>query len=482
MSERAVHWYEGMFLDPQPMQLFERHTARRVYLAHKWNQHYDWGLRSAQIDLDALANHRFVVRALSARLRDGTLIDLPEDGTLDALDLKDALTEKNNITIFLAVPKVHLGKPNVTDPAEKPRPGQEKPLPTRYLLDSLDVEDENTGDNSQPLKVRRLHVKLLPSTVDQSGYELLSIARVQKSTQAEARPQLDVSYIPPLLACDAWPVLAADILQVIFDRVGKKLELLSEQVTSRGINFDSKSDRDPLIFTQLHLLNEAYALLGILCFAQGIHPLLSYLELCRLVGQLSIFGTKKRTPDLPRYDHDDLGGCFYRVKQEIDNLLGQVEEPSYEERPFIGQGLRMQVSLEPIWLEPIWQMYVGVTSELEPEECVRLLTKPGQLDMKIGSAQRVDDIFDRGAAGLKFTPTARPPRALPKRPGLAYFEINRESQQDEWQQVQKTLMLAIRLNQNRIASNIQGQRSLTIKTGAQTTTMQFTLYLTPREG
>src|SRR3954470_19357124 len=123
MAEKAVHWHEGMFLDPQPMQLFERHAARRLFLGHKWNQHYDWGLRTAQIDLDALGNHRFVVRTLSARLRDGTLVDLPEDGTLDALDLKEALAAKNSVTIHLAVPLLQLGKPNVADPAEKPRPG-----------------------------------------------------------------------------------------------------------------------------------------------------------------------------------------------------------------------------------------------------------------------------------------------------------------------------------------------------------------------
>jgi type VI secretion system protein ImpJ len=47
--------------------------------------------------------------------------------------------------------------------------------------------------------------------------------------------------------------------------------------------------------------------------------------------------------------------------------------------------------------------------------------------------------------------------------------------------VQRSLTLAIRLNENRIAGNIQGQRILTIKTGGQTTTLQFTLYVVPGE-
>jgi type VI secretion system protein ImpJ len=109
------------------------------------------------------------------------------------------------------------------------------------------------------------------------------------------------------------------------------------------------------------------------------------------------------------------------------------------------------------------------------------LTKPGQLDMKIGSSDRVDDIFRLGQAGLKFAYNPRPPRALPSLPGLSYFQVSRESQAEEWQNVQKSLTLAIRLNENRIAGNIQGQRILTIKTGGQNTTLQFTLYVVPQE-
>src|SRR5207244_9394696 len=67
-------------------------------------------------------------------------------------------------------------------------------------------------------------------------------------------------------------------------------------------------------------------------------------------------------------------------------------------------GLRMQVSLEPAWLESIWQMFVGVQTTLGAEDCIRLLTRSGHqgLDMKIGSSERVDEIYRLGEAGLKF--------------------------------------------------------------------------------
>src|SRR5208282_4960024 len=142
-------------------------------------------------------------------------------------------------------------------------------------------------------------------------------------------------------------------------------------------------------FNQLRDLNEAYSHFGIQAFTEGIHPLPFYLELARLVGKLAIYGSTRRPPRLPRYDHDDLGTCFYQAKQILDAQLDILVEPEYKERAFIGAGLRMQVSLEPAWLESGWEMFIGVQSALDAEECIRLLTKPGQLDMKIGSSERV---------------------------------------------------------------------------------------------
>ncbi len=473
MAVRSVHWHEGMFLRPQHFQAAQRHWGGVLATDEKWDHHYNWGLRHVELDLDALANFRCVVRALKARLRDGTLVSVPEDGTLPAVDLRPAFEQgAAQVTVAVGVPVLNLGRANVA--------GNGSADGGRFLLDTQELEDENTGVNPQPVQVRLLNLKLLLSTQDQAGYEALPLARVQKSSKAEATPELDTTYIPPVLACDAWGPLSADVLQAVYDRLGKKIDLLAGQAVSRGIGFDSTSQGDALLLAQLREMNEAYALLHVLGSAKGVHPLPAYAELCRLVGQLSAFGATRRPPELPRYDHDDLGGCFWRVKQYIDTLLDIVQEPEYKERPFVGAGLRMQVSLEPSWLEPIWQVFVGVQSPASSEEVIRLLTRPGQLDMKIGSSDRVDEIFRLGQAGLRFAHSPRPPRALPAPAGLTYFQVNREASTEEWQNVQRSLTLAIRLNENRVVGNIQGQRVLTVRASGQNTTMQFTLYLVPQ--
>jgi type VI secretion system protein ImpJ len=495
MAEYSVHWHEGMFLSPHHMQVAESLDLRQAALRHKWDLHYNWGLRALDLDVAALADYRFAVNSLQARLRDGTLVAVPEDGVLPPLDLKPALEVAGEVTVFLAVPQVQPGKRNAPDPeeepfGEEPAPGPAEAAPgpngegaadTRYLLDRLEVEDENSGDNAQPILVRMLNLKVLPSTEPRAGYEVLELARVRRGAGPDAVPELDGAYIPPLLACDAWPPLQAGILQSVCNIVGRRLEESATRIVAHGVSFDTRHPGAAARLGQLHVFNAAYAVLGVLAFADGVHPLKAYLELCRLVGQLAVFGPARQVPALPRYDHDDLGGCFFRVRQYLDDLLEEMAEPPYEERPFVGEDKRMQVALEPKWLEPAWRMYVGVHSPLKAEECVRLLTQRGQLDMKIGSSTHVDEIFLRGLKGLEFTHVSIPPDALPSDPGLIYFQVSRQAQREEWQNVQRSLTLAIRLNQRFIAGNIQGEQRLAIQTGTRTVPMQFTLYLVPQE-
>lgn len=491
---QTVYWHDGMFFLPQHMQAEERFIFHKLAQGQKWNLHHNWGLRMLELDLDELRTCRVVIRNLQARLRDGTLIDLAETSPLATLDLKAILAKKPSTLIYLAVPELRLGKTNVADVASFSGTGQgtsapiqpaegenEEPELFRFSANSLEVEDENIPDNAQSVHIRSLNVKLMTEAESKAGYEMLPLARIKRADTPDALPELDRTFIPPILACDAWPALIADILQVVYDRIGKKIERLAAEVVTRNISFDTRHSGAARRINQLQILNEASAVLRNLSFVAGVHPFWPYVELCRIVGKLAIFGPNRTVPDLPNYDHDDLGGCYYRVKQYLEALLDEVAEPEYQVRPFIGEGLRMQVALEREWLQPVWQMFVGVRSPLDSSECVRMLTKANQLDMKIGSSTRVDEIFDRGEQGLRFTHTTQLPQTLPAEPGLIYFQVVRESQQQEWQNVEKSLTLAIRLNQNRIVGDIQGQRALNIQSGGQTTRMEFVLYLVPEQ-
>ncbi len=473
MANDDVHWHEGMFLRQHHFLSARRHSQRMDRLNAKWDQNYNWGIRSIKLDTDALGNSRFSVTSLQARLRDGTLVEVPEDGHLPEIDLKPALETNRRVTVYLAVPVVKSGRMNVSETGAVDD--------TRFYLVTQDAEDENTGADPQPITYRRLNLLLLLSTQNLTGYTTLPIARIERSERAEATPQLDKTFFPAMLSCDAWYDLHVGLIQAVFDRIGRKIEKLANQVVSRGLTLDSRAQDTIHIFAQLRELNEAYATLTNLAFIEGIHPLDVYQELCRLVGQMALFSPTRRPPAIPRYNHDDLAGCFYRLKQYLDELLSIVPEPDYQERPFIGTGIRMQVTLERMWLDQSARMFIGIHSTLEPDEVVRLM-KPGALDMKIGSSERVDAIFRLGETGLRFNHLQSPPQALPRDPGLTYFQVSREQGEDEWKLVEKSLTLAIRLNEALVTGNIDRQQVLHLRFGSTETTLRFTLYILLQAG
>jgi type VI secretion system protein ImpJ len=473
MTARPVHWHEGMFLLPQHLQAAQRHGTHFAQLGDKWNQHYSWGLRACDLDLDALANNRLVVRTLRARLGDGTLIAIPEDGLLPAVDLKAALERTPQVRVFLAVPVFDLSRANVATggPDDK----------ARYLVDTQELEDESTGLHPQPVTIRRLNLKLLLSTQDRAGYETVPIAQFKKADRAQALPELDGEYIPPLLACDAWKPLAHDILEGIYDRIGALLTQQAALVVTRRISLESQAPGDRLLLEQLRALNEAFALLRIMVFAQGVHPFAAYLELCCLVGRMVIFSKKSgpRTPaDLPLYDHDNLGHCFRSIQRYMHDIL-DFRPADYQERPFVRVQERMEVRLDREWLEPTWQMFVGVESMLTTEQCVHLLSPKG-LDMKIASASQVDQIFDGGRLGLNFVHNSRPPVVLPNVPGLVYFQVDPQAQPTVWHDVKDKLTLAVRVG-GIVKNPKDASNELTVRaSSSQAAALKFALYVVRR--
>jgi type VI secretion system protein ImpJ len=468
-----------MFLRQHHFLTEHRQLLHLMQLDEKWSLHHNWGLRAIQLNTDALGSFRFSILALKARLRDGTLIEVPEDGPLAELDLKPALEQSRRATIYLGVPLLKTSQPNISPDGPSDA--------ARYYLVTQQLDDENLGVNPQPVTIRRPNLKLLVSTQDLSGYEAIPLARVEKSDRAEAVPQLDHSYIPPVLACDAWRGLALDVLQHIHDRIGRKIEKLAAQAVSRGIgldNLDAPTQKGTLSFAQLRVFNEAKAYLSNLAFVEGIHPLWAYMELCRLVGQLSIFHPTRQPPELPRYNHDDLAGCFHRVRNYLDELVDIAPEPDYEAREFVGRGLRMQVEIDPAWLERNVPIYLGVTSPLDPDQCARELERLGT---KVGSADRVEMIYRRRDVGLQFSQVPPPalPQTLPRDAGpslfLTYFQINRELQQHEWQAVESSKTLAIRFKEDIIVGKIEDAHEVTLRLPSDMT-FRFTLYVLVRGG
>ncbi|MGH7202436.1 MAG: type VI secretion system baseplate subunit TssK, partial [Planctomycetaceae bacterium] len=395
MRNPPVHWHEGLFLRPQHFQAADRYWTELIQTSEAWDHAYNYGLHALEFSREALANYQFQVHALRARMRDGTIISLDPGQEPDRVNLKDsvlglkdamadlaqAFESESIVRVYVAVPKLKIGRPNVS--------ADGRTSEARYVESALTLQDESLGGGDQEIQLRNLNVRLLLSTQDLSGYEVLPIAQIKRAGEGEAVPQLDESYIPPVLGTDAWPGLGRDFVRAVYDLIGQKIDVLSQQVVNRGIGLDSRHPGDLDRILMLSELNAAYSGLAVLAFARGVHPLTAYLELCRIVGQLSIFSDQRRPTDIPAYDHDELARIFRWIRDRIDMLIHSVRDYEFEQRYFIGVGMGMQVSLEPRWFNNDWQWFIGIKKgELSTQECRDLLS-PGQLDWKLGSARQV---------------------------------------------------------------------------------------------
>jgi len=487
MRNPGVHWYEGLFLQPHHLQAADRHWAEVIHTSQQWGNPYNYGLHDFEFSKDALANNQFEVSRLEARMRDGTLVRVDASQELDRLGLKDAVSDVGKamanleeafeqeavVRVYVGVPKLNLARANVA--------AGEAPVPRRYRQTNLVLADQSTGGNEQEVRLLELNVRLLLSTQDLSGYEVLPIAQVRRAGAGESRPRLDEDYVPPVLSIDAWPRLGRDIVRGIYDMIGEQIDVFSQQVTGRGIGLESRDQGDSERILMLSRLNEAQGTLGVLAFAQGFHPLTAYMVLCNIVGKLSIFGEARRLEELPPYDHDDLARIFSVVKERIARLLNSVQAYEYEQRYFVGVGLGMQVSLEPKWFNSDWEWYIGVhMGDLTQQECRELLS-PGQLDWKFGSSRQVEVLFRQRAEGLHLIPLDRPIRALPVRPDWMYYEVPRRDI-PAWRDVQETQTLAMRLKDSLIVNQdrLQGERRLVVSNRGKHAELEFALCAVPR--
>ena len=251
--------------------------------------------------------------------------------------------------MFLGVPVVHLGRADVAGP-RVPEGG-------RFLVDTRTWKTKTLASTRSQSRCPS-GFATPPVHPGHAGYEMLPLACFEKSAGADATPKPHPPYIPPLVACDdSAHCSATSCMRFTIGSVAKSISFptWSSPVASR---WKRSPQGDALIVNHLRVLNEAYALLNIVAFARGVHPLTAYYQLCPLVGQFAFFGETRRAPNC-RATIMTTSAAAYTVKKQIDLLLYDIREPDYKSRPFEGPPSVCRSRWKPTGWKTM-QMYVGV--------------------------------------------------------------------------------------------------------------------------
>lgn len=475
MRNQAINWTEGMFLRPQHFQAADRHTRELIRLADQLDHAYDYGFSELSINERALENFQFEVLGCRARLPDGSLVALDKEsigrlslrqGVSETDDLKQALARQQSVTVYLGIPGYVEGRANVATNGNPPT--------ARFIAFEQEYDDEAAGGNRQVIGFRDHNIRLLLSTADLPGYAYLPICRLVRSANGET-PVVDPAYFPPCLSVNAWQELGTGVLRGIFDLIGTRVNHLANILQERSIDWSSQRPGDLQKLYMAGALNEALGTLGCMTFARGVHPFVAYTELCRIIGRLSILGPERRAPAFPAYDHDDLASIFQWARREIERLT-VIPDEAVEQRWFVGAGRVIQVSLDPKWFSPPWQLFVGVHYRSIPKEKLIQIIRDDAPDWKFGSLDQVDEIFRQKKRGVRPVPVRQVPSELAGRGNWLFFGI--EEDNEYWQHVKISNSLAIRIRDDQIynLADLDGNRQIILQLAGQLVNLELAIF------
>lgn len=464
MNSHSIYWGEGVFLRPQHFQYTDRLNDNQAAVSSRWDNPHYYGLHRWELDTDSLANWRISIAACQLRLPDGTLLRVPEDAHLNAEPIPRHLFPNADarVKIYVGVAELKLGANNT----EEEHPG----ALTRYLNREVQIEDENSAGASEKIQVRVLNPRILIGDDAARGYDCVPIMQLRLGATAEAPPEIDPDYIPPVISLESSPQLQS-WLKGICDQLGAESQRLSQQIQDRGVAFASGHREDLEMISRLQAVNASLG--GLICLTgeRSIHPFQVYRQFCHAVGHTAIFKGNRAFPQIPVYDHDNLFACFKKLYGLL--AAGEERKQDYVRQPFSADGMVMTVRLQQEWLAPDWAFYIGVECELPSEEVKELLSEAA-LGMKVGSAEEVDAIFRRGLFGVQILPVAEPPRVFPRK-NWHFFRVDRDR---SWERVEATMNLGIRFNERDVEKQVRGENRIDVRNRItnDTTSMAFSLF------
>lgn len=408
-----VHWSEGQFLRPHHLQAaFRQAESLRGAVAAAIHP-YAYGFVSLDLAAEAIENHLIEIRTCELLLRDGTFVKVPENCSIDPRDFKKPFDAFSGpMPVYFGVPELQAVRANVLNPGEE-LDGRSP----RYAVDLAERYDENTGENPQPIEVRRMRGAIFVGDEDRTGFECVPLGKLERSA---AGPALVRNAIPTLVRMKAWAPLCAAV-DVLWNDIRARCEQLGGDASERGLTFATGSPGDVEQLVKLHALSELTVRFGALASAPELHPHVLYMSLCDAIGKVALWDDMRRPRELPAYDHDEPGPVFDELIKYLRVLVNAMLPKDYIERVFQEVQGGYGVELDYEWFTPNHEMFLGVRSQLQVDDVLGLFRT---INFKLASPRDALEVYRRRLPGLEFKSAGTVPN-LPKSADQHYFRIAR---------------------------------------------------------
>src|SRR4051812_9718329 len=188
-----IHWHEGLFLQPHHLQTMQQFLLERFGSERKLGFIFSYGIIDMKLSADALENMVIRFDRLRAVLPSGLEINYPENTDIPSLDIKPAFeASSGSFTIALAVPLWYPTRANSIDPtaagagngsaAEGGPGGSDWRVKRIYKIAEIQRTDENTGENLQPMMIRKINARLIMDDDDHTDLETIPLLKIVHAT------------------------------------------------------------------------------------------------------------------------------------------------------------------------------------------------------------------------------------------------------------------------------------------------------------
>jgi type VI secretion system protein ImpJ len=444
-SARPLYWHQGLFLQPQHLQLLDLHVQSLPLPLQRFQKPYFWGVIRLQVQESALQSRTFAASLIEVLFQDGTWVSCPGNGVVQAMSFKDVPFDFEGgkpLTVYLGLRKWNPGDRNVTSVS-----GTEdlNTLGTRFIcpIDPEVVRDlHHTGPEARVRLMRYVLRFFWETEIEGLGDSLLiPIARLQLEGKEIT---LSRDYIPPALTLSASEALV-QVLRDIREQVTSRCRVLEMYKLSREARTHEFEGAFLRYLLALGSLNRYIPLLYHLTDAPVAHPWDVFGLLRQLIGELSTYTERidalARLTDgtslLPDYDHENLAVCYSEAQVLIGELLSAIILGEENVVHLVREGSRFQghIPEDRFTDRDIYCLVVRT-----PGDRTEVLDMFGRI-VKVGSAEEMSALLARALPGVPLEHRTAPLPGIPRRPDSYYFMMDKIHPQ--WQAVRKTGNLCV---------------------------------------
>lgn len=406
-----VTWSEGLFLRPQ---LFQQQDRYLEHFAHKRAaplSPFFFGFSRYEIDEEALALGKVIVRSASGVFADGTPFDM-----LGSTPPPAPLTirqEHLDQVIYLAVP---IRVPNGEETTFANSPDSL----ARYAVFDTEVRDANSiGQGFKTVQLSNLRLRLLPRKELTDAWIGLPLTRI-KTLRADGSIELDTTLIPPVSGYGASPLLC-NWLGDIHELARMRANRLAERLT--GSDGKAGSVAEASDYLLLQTLNRYEPLLQHLRRIPTTSPAELYAVLLSMAGELSTYvrpSTRRPLDSHPPYQHEEPHICLRPLFDDTQWLLNAVLVRSAQGIALVDAGYGVKnASVEPAELRSFSALVLAVSAQMPLDTLAQQFVNKA----KVGPSERLPDLVRAHLPGIPIQSMPVPPRQIPFNAGFVYYEI-----------------------------------------------------------